>query len=194
MIPALLLVICVVAFRVMTGVLIHSGAATWLSNFAPLAAITLCCAAYLPRRFKFALPLSMLFLSDVILNATYQEPLYHPQIVCRYLVLALVGLIGFALRKRASWKTMLPASLAASVIFYGITNTFAWLSDPGYVKNFAGLIQALTVGLPQYGTTPSWMFFRNSLLSDLTFTIVFVLLMRAQSPRTSAEVAVARAA
>ncbi|HKR52889.1 MAG TPA: DUF6580 family putative transport protein [Chthoniobacterales bacterium] len=194
MIPALLLVICVVAFRVMTGVLIHSGAATWLSNFAPLAAITLCCAAYLPRRFKFALPLSMLFLSDVILNATYQEPLYHPQIVCRYLVLALVGLIGFALRKRASWKTMLPASLAASVIFYGITNIFAWLSDPGYVKNFAGLIQALTVGLPQYGTTPSWMFFRNSLLSDLTFTIVFVLLMRAQSPRTSAEVAVARAA
>ncbi|HKS03737.1 MAG TPA: DUF6580 family putative transport protein [Chthoniobacterales bacterium] len=194
MIPALLLVICVVAFRVMTGVLIHSGAATWLSNFAPLAAITLCCAAYLPRRFKFALPLSMLFLSDVILNAVYQEPLYHPQIVCRYLVLALVGLIGFALRKRASWKTMLPASLAASVIFYGITNIFAWLSDPGYVKNFAGLIQALTVGLPQYGTTPSWMFFRNSLLSDLTFTIVFVLLMRAQSPRTSAEVAVARAA
>jgi hypothetical protein len=194
MIPALLLVICVVAFRVMTGVLIHSGAATWLSNFAPLAAITLCCAAYLPRRFKFALPLSMLCLSDVILNATYQEPLYHPQIVCRYLVLALVGLIGFALRKRASWKTMLPASVAASVIFYGITNIFAWLSDPGYVKNFAGLIQALTVGLPQYGTTPSWMFFRNSLLSDLTFTIVFVLLMRAQSPRTSAEVAVARAA
>jgi hypothetical protein len=194
MIPALLLVICVVAFRVMTGVLIHSGAATWLSNFAPLAAITLCCAAYLPRRFKFALPLSILFLSDVILNAAYQEPLYHPQIVCRYLVLALVGLIGFALRKRASWKTMLPASLAASVIFYGITNTFAWLSDPGYVKNFAGLIQALTVGLPQYGTTPSWMFFRNSLLSDLIFTAVFVLLMRAQSPRTSAEVAVARAA
>jgi hypothetical protein len=194
MIPALLLVICVVAFRAMTGVLIHSGAATWLSNFAPLAAITLCCAAYLPRRFKFALPLSMLFLSDVILNATYQEPLYHPQIVCRYLVLALVGLIGFALRRQASWKTMLPASLAASVIFYGITNIFAWLSDPGYAKNFAGLIQALTIGLPQYGATPSWMFFRNSLVSDLIFTAVFVLLMRAQSPRPSAEAAVAHAA
>src|SRR4029453_14075644 len=130
MIPALFLVICVVAFRAMTGVLIHSGTATWLSNFAPLASIALCCAAYLPGRFKFALPLGMLFLSDVILNATYQEPLYHPQILCRYLVLALVGLIGFALRRHASWKTMLPASLAVSVIFYGITNTFAWLSDP----------------------------------------------------------------
>jgi hypothetical protein len=89
---------------------------------------------------------------------------------------------------------MLPASVAGSLIFYGITNLFSWLTDPGYVKNFAGLIQALTVGLPQYGATPSWMFFRNSILSDLIFTAVFVLLMRAQSPRTSAEVAVARAA
>jgi hypothetical protein len=189
-----LFLFCVVALRVTTGLLIHSGAALWLSNFAPLAGITLCCGAYLPRRYKFALPLSMLFVSDLILNTTYHAPPFDPQILCRYLALALIGLIGFALRKSVSWKTMLPASVAGSVIFYGITNVFSWLTDPGYVKNFAGLIQALTVGLPQYGATPSWMFFRNSLLSDLIFTAVFVLLMRAQSPRTSAEVAVARAA
>src|SRR2546430_16371710 len=194
MIPALFLVICVVAFRATTGLLIHSGAAIWLSNFALLAAISLCCAAYLPRRYKFALPLLTLFIPDLLLNATYHAPLFDPQILCRYFALAIVGLIGFALRKSVSWKTMLPASVAGSVIFYGITNVFSWLTDPGYVKNFAGLIQALTVGLPQYGATPSWMFFRNSLLSDLIFTAVFVLLMRAQSPRTSREVAVARAA
>ena len=194
MIPALFLVICVVAFRAMTGLLIHSGAATWLSNFAPLAAIALCCAAYLPSRYKFTLPLVTLFISALILNATYHAPLFDPQILCRYLALAIVGLIGFALRRRATWKTMLPASLATSVIFYGITNAFSWLTDPGYAKNFAGLVQALTVGLLQYGATPSWMFFRNSLLSDFAFTAVFVLLMRVQSPRASAEVAVARAA
>ena len=194
MIPALFFLFCVVALRGATGLLIHSGSAVWLSNFAPLAAITLCCGAYLPHRYKFALPLTMLFVSDLILNATYHAPLFDPQILCRYLALAVVGLIGLALRRRASWKTMLPASLAGSVIFYGITNAFSWLTDPGYLKNFAGLIQALTIGLPQYGTTPSWMFFRNSLLSDLAFTAVFILLMRAQSPRTSAEVAIARAA
>lgn len=194
MIPALLLVICVVAFRVMTGLLIHSGAATWLSNFAPLAAIALCCAAYLPRRYKFALPLIMLFLSDLILNANYHAPLFDPQILCRYLALAVVGLIGFALQNRASLKTMMPASLIGSAIFYGITNLFSWLTDPGYVKTFAGLIQALTVGLPQYSATPSWIFFRNSLLSDLAFTAIFVLLMRAQLPRHSAQTAVVRPA
>jgi hypothetical protein len=56
-----------------------------------------------------------------------------------------------------------------------ITNGFSWLSDPGYAKSFPGLIQALTVGLPQYSATPTWMFFRNSLLSDLFFTLLFVL-------------------
>ena len=56
-------------------------------------------------------------------------------------------------------------------------NVFSWLSEPGYVKNFAGLIQALTVGLPQYSATPTWMFFRNSVVSDLLFTGVFVLCM-----------------
>ena len=194
MIPALLFLFCVVALRVTTGLLIHSGAATWLSNFAPLAAITLCCGAYLPRRYKFALPLSMLFVSDLILNTTYHAPPFDPQILCRYLALALIGLIGFALRKSVSWKTMLPASVAGSVIFYGITNVFSWLTDPGYVKNFAGLIQALTVGLPQYGATPSWMFFRNSLISDLLFTLLFVLSTNLGRSAEGARAAVPRTA
>jgi hypothetical protein len=64
-------------------------------------------------------------------------------------------------------------------MFYLITNTFSWLSDPGYVKNLAGLIQSLTVGLAQYSATPTWMFFRNSLASDLIFTGLFVVCMNA---------------
>lgn len=194
MIPALFFLFCVVALRAATGLLIHSGAGAWLSNFAPLAAITLCCGAFFPRRYKFALPLGMLFLSDLILDLTYHAAPFDPQILCRYLALAVIGLIGFALRKNATWKTMLPASAVASVIFYGITNVFSWLTDPGYVKNFGGLFQALTTGLPEYSATPSWMFFRNSLVSDLVFTAVFMLLMRVQSPRTSAELAAAGAA
>jgi hypothetical protein len=176
MIPAILLVVAAVAYRVMTGLMIYSGA-SWLSNFAPLAAIALCSAAYFPTRLKFSLPLVTLFISDVILNYHYQASLLDPQIVCRYLALTLVGCLGLLLQNRASLKTLLPASIIGSTVFYLITNIFSWLSDPGYVKNFAGLFQALTVGLPQYSTTPSWMFFRNSLLSDLFFTATFVICM-----------------
>jgi len=156
--------------------LIHSGAG-WLSNFAPLAAIALCSAAYLPKKYKFSVPLLTLFISDVIINLRYGAPLLDPQILVRYGALALVGCLG--LQTRASLKTLLPVSIVASTMFYVITNTFSWLSDPGYAKNFAGLIQSLTVGLPQYSATPTWMFFRNSLVSDLIFTALFVVCMNA---------------
>jgi hypothetical protein len=176
MIPALLLVFSVVVYRVTTGLLIHSGT-NWLSNFTPLAAIALCSAAYLPKKYKFSVPLLTLFISDVIINLSYGAPLLDFQILVRYIALALVGLIGVLLQNRASLKTLLPASIAASTLFYVITNTFSWLSDPGYTRNLAGLIQSLTVGLPQYSATPTWMFFRNSLLSDLIFTCLFVICM-----------------
>jgi hypothetical protein len=176
MIPALLLVFSAVAYRVTTGLLIHSGA-SWLSNFVPLAAIALCSAAYFPKRYKFSVPLVTLFISDVVINFRYGAPLLDPQILVRYFALALVGCIGVLLQNRASLKTLLPGSIVGSTIFYAVTNAFSWLSDPGYAKNLAGLIQALTVGLPQYSATPSWMFFRNSLVSDLLFTLLFVFSM-----------------
>jgi hypothetical protein len=174
MIPALFLVLAAVAYRIVTGLFIISGA-TWLSNFAPLAAVALCCAVYFPARLKFSLPLIALFVSDLILNAHYGASLLDAHVVCRYLALTIIGAVGVLLQNRASLKTLLPASIGCSVIFYAITNAFSWLSDPGYVKNMAGLIQALTVGLNQYSATPTWMFFRNSLLSDLLFTCLFVM-------------------
>jgi len=176
MIPALLLIFSAVAYRVTTGLLIHSGA-SWLSNFVPLAAIALCSAAYFPRKYKFSVPLVTLFISDAVINLRYGAPLLDPQILVRYVTLALVGCVGILLQNRASLKTLLPASIVGSTIFYAVTNAFSWLSDPGYTKNFAGLVQSLTLGLPQYSATPSWMFFRNSLVSDLLFTLLFVVCM-----------------
>ena len=69
MIPALILTLSAVAYRVATGLLIHSGQAAWLSNFAPLAAIALCGAAYFPTKFKFTVSLGALFISDLFLNS-----------------------------------------------------------------------------------------------------------------------------
>jgi hypothetical protein len=176
MISAFLLILSAAAYRITTGLLIHSGA-SWLSNFAPLAAIALCSAAYFPKKYKFSVPLVTLFISDAVINFRYGAPLLDPQILVRYAALAVVGCIGILLQNRTSLKTLLPASIAGSTIFYVITNAFSWLSDPGYAKNFSGLVQSLTLGLPQYSATPSWMFFRNSLVSDLLFTLLFFICM-----------------
>jgi hypothetical protein len=176
MLAALLLILAAVAYRIITGLAIISGA-TWLSNFAPLAAIALCAGAYFPRRYKFAVPFAALLASDLLLDWYYHAPLLRPEMLSRYVAFALVGWIGLLLQHRATWRTLLPASLGASCLFYLITNAVSWLSDPGYAKNVSALWQALTLGLPAYGTTPTWMFFRNSVLSDFFFTALFLACM-----------------
>jgi hypothetical protein len=176
MIPALLLVIAAVVFRIITAFFGHSGSIGWM-NFAPIAAIALCAAAYFPRSYKFTVPMIALLISDFVLDAHYRFSLLSPFVLSHYVGFAIVGCLGLLLQNRASWKTLVPASFAASLIFYVITNAVSWIYDPGYAKNFSGLIQSLTVGLPQYSATPTWMFFRNSLVGDLIFTVLFVVCM-----------------
>jgi hypothetical protein len=178
MIPALVLVLCAVIYRVATGLAIISGT-TWLSNFAPLAAIALCSAAYFPPRYRFSVPMIALLISDIVLNLHYRFPLFSPFVLSHYIAFALIGLLGLWLRNRAGWQTLLPASIGASLIFYCVTNTVSWIFDPGYPKTLAGFVQAQTVGLPVYGgSTPTWMFFRNTAISDFLFTAFFVACMQ----------------
>ena len=65
------------------------------------------------------------------------------------------------------------AALASSFLFYLITNTGAWIATADYPKTFPGWWQALTIGLPGFPST--LFFFRNTILSDLFFTVLFVV-------------------
>jgi len=184
MLPAFLLIVAAVALRIITGLAIISGT-TWISNIAPLAAIALCGAAYFPARYKFTVPFAALIVSDVVLNLYYGYSLISPFVIAHYIGFAIVGLLGLAIARRRSIMTLLAGSVVGSVIFYVATNTVSWMYDPAYAKNFAGFIQAQTIGSPVYnGTTPTWMFLRNSLLSDLFFTALFVGCMKFSSRRT----------
>lgn len=178
MFAAIALLLVVVAYRVVSGFVGH-GDLEWMNNFAPVAAIALCGAVYLPRRIAVALPLAMLVVSDVILNlGRYHAPLLSWDILPRYAALALISTIGFALRGRTRFAGLLGASIAGSILFYVVTNTGSWISEAGYTKDFAGWMQAQTTGLP--GFAPSWFFFRQTLLSDLCFTALFAACMAFQ--------------
>ena len=174
-----------VALRIITGLAIISGT-TWISNFAPLAAIALCSAACFPARYKFTVPFAALIASDVVLNLYYGYSLSSPFVIAHYIGFAIVALLGLAIARRRSMVMLLAASLLGSVIFYVVTNTVSWMYDPAYAKNLAGFVQAQTIGSPVYnGTTPTWMFLRNSLLSDLFFTALFVGCMKFSRRRTA---------
>lgn len=171
MIAPIVLLVVVVLYRVVLGI-IGSGDMTWLHNFAPVAAVALCGGLFLPRRIAFALPLAMLFLSDLVLNLVhYHLPMLTWDIVPRYVAIALVVWLGFSLRGKVQLWGTLTASLVGSLFFYAISNTGSWLADPGYAKTFAGWVQALTVGLPGY--PPTIWFYRHTLVSDLLFTLLF---------------------
>ena len=171
MFAALFLLVVVVFYRVVSG---FAGSADfhWLHNFAPLAAVALSGAVYLPRRMAALLPMAMLLVSDLILNFFhYHQPFFTLDILPRYLALALITGLGFALRGRATILGLLGASVAGSLLFFVITNTGSWLYDPGYAKTGAGWLQAMTIGLPGY--PPTLWFYRFTLLGDVFYTLLF---------------------
>ena len=169
MIAAMILTLICVLYRVAAGM--HGGDG-W-ANFAPISAIALCGAVYFPRIAAWLLPLAILAVSDAILDAFYHVSELSWEMGMRYAILAVVIALAFKFRSQLRHlPALLGASVASSTLFYLVTNSASWLADGAYAKTGAGWVQALTVGLPGYA--PTWMFFRNSLLSDLLFTGLFV--------------------
>ena len=82
-------------------------------------------------------------------------------------------------RGQAGLAATLGGVLTASLAFYLVTNSVSWLVEPAYAKTAGGWLQALTTGLPGYA--PTWTFLRNSLLSDLGFSALLVVLFNAEA-------------
>jgi len=155
-------------------------------NFSAAYALAFCAGVYLPARMAWWLPLSVLLLTDVLLNLFY----YAESSVSMYQLLQYVGyaviiLLGRQYRARSSWLALLGGGVLGALLFYLITNTAAWLQNPEYSKTLLGWIQALTTGLPGY--PPTWTFFRNTLLSGGLFTGLFVGAMKLTAAREPQE-------
>lgn len=141
-------------------------------SFSVFYALAFCAGAFFPGLMKWWLPLGTMLVTDVLLNLFY----YHAPVFSGYMLIktvafaALVGL-GCLFSPRMSWLKLLCGGLLGAILFYLITNTASWLQNPGYAKTLAGWIQALTSGMPNF--PPTWMFFRNTLLSGGLFTGLF---------------------
>lgn len=156
-----------------------------LFNFSPLMALTFCGAVYFKDKRMWAVPFVALTLTDFYLDyyyaTTFHEVWHWPSVAVRLVCFGLALPIGAYVAQHKNWVSLFGGALAGSLAFYIATNTDAWLRDPFYAKNFAGWVQALTVGRPQFPST-IW-FFRNTLISDLLFTGAFALAMEASAKR-----------
>ncbi|MEO6739002.1 MAG: DUF6580 family putative transport protein [Chthoniobacteraceae bacterium] len=177
MIAGLVLFAAAIAYRllpVLLGMTLQQP--EWLPNFSPMAALCLCGAACLPRRLAIAVPLVALLGTDIVLNAHYGFPLFTVEFLGKTVAFVAVAALGWRLRKNARPRVILPAVLGGSLLFYVATNTASWLYEPGYAKNAAGWLQALTTGLPGYA--PTWVFYRNTLAGDVLFAVLFLACIR----------------
>ena len=163
------LVILTVAYRVATAYF------DVLPNFAPLMALAFCVGVYTTRRIYWLIPLAALLVSDVLLDLHYGEPFFTGYLASSYALYALGAAVGEWVRRRPAWLTLAAGSVLCSVLFFLVTNSVSWWTEPGYAKTAGGWMQALTVGLPGY--PPTWVFFRNTVASDLLFIAAFVLVM-----------------
>jgi hypothetical protein len=126
-------------------------------NMTSLTSVALFGGAYFcDRRLAFLVPLSALFLSDLMLGFYH-----HMEVV--YVSFALIVTIGLWLRKHRTIFPIVGATLASSVLFFVLTNFGVWAFDALYPKTLAGLVACYVAAIP---------FFQNALLGDLLYTTV----------------------
>ncbi len=128
-------------------------------NFTPIAAIALFGGVYFSKKIALILPVSAMAISDIFIG--YYEPKLMFFVYGSF-ILSVV--LGFWLKKRKKWYTVGGGAILSAVLFFLITNFAVWTFTPWYTKTFSGITQCYIMALP---------FFRNTLLGDLFYVIVF---------------------
>lgn len=127
-----------------------------IPNATPLAAVALFGGAMLTQPWSLVVPMAAMVASDAVIG------FYQWQImVAVYGSFLLTVLMGRWLKaNRWPWR-VIGASLAASILFYLVTNAAVWRWSGFYPQTFDGLLASYYMALP---------FFRNTLLGDMVFT------------------------
>jgi len=145
-----LLAVGLIAFAVLGRLLPHA----W--NATPLIAVALFAGVYLGKKWALIVPVVAMIISDFFIG------FYNPvMILAVYGSFALVGLIGFMVRKHKSVLVIMLTSLTASTLFFFITNAAVWAFNPFYPSGLLGLAESLMAGVP---------FYKNMLMGDLMYT------------------------
>jgi hypothetical protein len=176
---ALFLILGCICFR-----LLSSAFPAIIPNISPMIAVAFVGAMYLPRAWGWLVGPATLVVTDLaLLSVNYhtEGSMFSGWTVVSLFFYALVGAFGILIARHKSLLKIVAGSVACSVVFYLIANTFAWWGNtnpaivPSYLPTLGGWWQANTVGLP--GWVPTWTFLRNGVAGDLFFTLVLLLIL-----------------
>ena len=144
-------------YLVLIGIVLAAAAARLLPhpwNFTPIGAMALFGGAqFANKRAAFLLPLSALFLGDLVLGL-------HKLMPFVYGCFALTVCLGFWVRQNRSAGRIVIASLTSAIVFFLVTNFSVWACLDTYPRNVTGLVECYVAGLPVL---------RNGLFGDLFY-------------------------
>lgn len=146
----------IAAFILMTGILFRL--VPHEPNFTPVLALALFGGMYLRRPWSVLVPVMMVAVTDFFLG-------WHATVPWTWGSLLLIAVAASNLRRANSMLAIAGGSIAAAVVFFLVTNFGVWIVY--YPKTMEGLTRCYTLALP---------FFRNTLISTLLYTTVFVAL------------------
>jgi hypothetical protein len=137
-------------------------------NFTPIAGMALFGGAvFLKKKWAFAVPLGAMLLSDILIGLITGADAFgfHSTLPAVYLTFAITVCMGFALRRERGAFRVGSLSLAASLLFFVITNLAVWAEGIYYEKTVAGLWACFTAAIP---------FFHYTVLGDALYvTLLF---------------------
>lgn len=170
-IAAIIVATILIVFRIATA------SQPELANFSPIAALLFCGAAFWKSN-KWMLPTALLIwiISSPLVNIIQGYPFYSSTLVT-LLGFVVVAAIGFSFTGKSPTKLVLGTIIGASA-FYLTTNSISFIADPVYAKTLDGYMQCMWTGspAPTHGT-PTWFFFRNSLVANTLGTCLFLAAM-----------------
>jgi hypothetical protein len=155
---------------VLAGIVVAAALARLLPhppNVTPIAALALFGGAcFADSNLAYLLPLAAMVLSDIVLGLArygfWKLAAIQPVV---YACFVATTALGQHIRNRRSPWQVGGAAVAASLLFFVVTNFAVWAIDQGhyYPRTGSGLAACYVAAIP---------FFRNTLLGDLAFTAI----------------------
>ncbi len=145
-------------------------------NFSPVTGMALFGAAYFSRKYlAFLVPFLVLWISNLVLDNIFYAQYYdgfqwfsQPFVFGGFAVIVILGLV---ILKKVNIYRIIGASIAASILFFLISNFGSWLGSSMYTKDFGGLLMCYAAGIPFISNPGAeHYFFLNSVIGDLMFT------------------------
>lgn len=132
-------------------------------NFTAVGAMCLFGGAYFQRRWQaLAVPLAALAVSDLVLAATVYGFDSLRDVWMNYVLFGATALLGTTLRGKVTFVRVSLTAIAASVMFFLVSNFHVWLAGHGgYPLTPAGLLACYVAAIP---------FAQNMLWGNLFFS------------------------